>query len=247
MFLVYKKVKMFIKKKILKIVSKNEDQRFVWVSKKLKELSSGLKILDVGAGERPFQKFCGHLNYVSQDFAKYDGIGDAIGLQTGSWNRDNIDVISDIIKIPEPDNSFDAILCTEVIEHVPDPIKALEELTRLLKPGGIIILTAPFISMTHFSPFHFCTGFNKYFYIEHLKRLGLKIDEMKPSGNFFDVMMQQLIIMPSISKKYSRNFLVFLQWFFIIPLLLLLKIANRYQNNSEEILCFEYFVKAIKK
>ena len=101
--------------------------------------------------------------------------------------------------------------------------------------------------MTHFSPFHFCTGFNKYFYIEHLKRLGLKIDEIKPSGNFFDVMMQQLITMPSISKKYSRNFLVFLQWFFIIPLLLLLKITNRYQNNSEEILCFEYFVKAIKK
>ncbi|PIR72622.1 MAG: hypothetical protein COU42_00590 [Candidatus Nealsonbacteria bacterium CG10_big_fil_rev_8_21_14_0_10_36_24] len=238
---------MFIKKKILKIASKNEDQRFVWVSKKLKELSSGLKILDVGSGERPFQKFCGHLNYVSQDSAKYDGIGDVIGLQTGSWNRDNIDIISDIIKIPEPDNSFDAILCTEVIEHVPDPIKALEELTRLLKPGGIIILTAPFISMAHFSPFHFCTGFNKYFYIEHLKRLGLKIDEIKPSGNFFDVMMQQLITMPSISKKYSRNFLVFLQWFFIIPLLLLLKITNRYQNNSEEILCFEYFVKAIKK
>ena len=142
---------MFIKKKILKIASKNEDQRFVWVSKKLKELSSGLKILDVGSGERPFQKFCGHLNYVSQDSAKYDGIGDVIGLQTGSWNRDNIDIISDIIKIPEPDNSFDAILCTEVIEHVPDPIKALEELTRLLKPGGIIILTAPFKHDSFFS------------------------------------------------------------------------------------------------
>ncbi len=238
---------MWLKKKILEIASKNEDQRIEWVSKELKKLSAGLRILDVGAGERPFKKFCGHLRYISQDFAKYDGRGDEIGLQTGSWNQENIDIISDIIKIPEPDSSFDVILCTEVIEHVPDPIRALEELARLLKAGGIIILTAPFISMTHFSPFYFCTGFNKYFYIEHFKRLGLKINEIKQSGNFFDVEMQQLIVLSSISRQYSKSFISNLLWVFVLPLILLLKLLSRHSKKSEELSCFEYFVKAIKK
>jgi len=63
-----------------------------------------------------------------------------------------VDVISDITSIPLPDASFDACLCTEVLEHLPHPIEALRELARLLRPGGRLILTAPFCSLTHFSP-----------------------------------------------------------------------------------------------
>lgn len=236
-----------LKKKILQIASKNEDQRTEWVSRELKKISPGLRILDAGAGERPFKKFCGHLKYVSQDFAKYDGRGDGMGLQTGTWDQKNLNIVSDITQIPEPDEAFDVILCTEVLEHVPDPITTLKEFSRLLRKGGVIIITSPFASITHFSPFHFCTGFNKYFYKENLRRFGLEIQEMIPSGNFFDVAMQQLIVLPSISRQYSKSFISKALWLFVLPLLLLLKLLNKYSKRSEELLCFEYFVKAVKR
>ena len=64
----------------------------------------------------------------------------------GSWDQTGLDIVGDITSIPEPDASFDAILCVEVLEHVPDPLAALRELGRLLKPNGQLILTAPFCS-----------------------------------------------------------------------------------------------------
>lgn len=52
-------------------------------------------------------------------------------------------VVADIYQIPFKDSYFSNIVCTEVLEHVLDPSKALRELARVLKPGGVIIGTVP--------------------------------------------------------------------------------------------------------
>ena len=78
----------------------------------------------------------------------------AEGLQTGEWDTSRIDLVSDITEIPAPDASFDAILCSEVLEHIPEPTHALDEFMRLLRPGGTLILSAPFASLVHFAPYH---------------------------------------------------------------------------------------------
>jgi len=147
---------------------KNQYNREAWLEKTLKQIPAGSRILDAAAGELRYKRFCTHLNYVAQDFAQYDGKGDGRGLHKGSWDKSNLNIISDITVIPEHDASFDAIMCVEVFEHLPEPIKAIQEFTRLLKPGGLLILTAPFCSLTHLPPYHFYTGFNRYFYEKHL-------------------------------------------------------------------------------
>lgn len=114
----------------------NEKNRHLWLKNTLSALPEGFRILDAGAGELRNKSLCSHLDYISQDFCQYEGTGNGTGLQTGNRNTSSVDLICDIISIPEPDASFDAILCSEVLEHIPDPTKALDEFARLLKTGG---------------------------------------------------------------------------------------------------------------
>ncbi len=65
--------------------------------------------------------------------ARVGGASDE-GLQSHGWDTSRIDLVSDITAIPAPDSTFDAILCSEVLEHVPEPTHALDEFARLLKP-----------------------------------------------------------------------------------------------------------------
>lgn len=141
----------------------NKINRDTWLKHTLENIAAGSRILDAGAGELKYKEFCKHLDYISQDFGMYDGVGDALGLQTNAWDQSKLDIISDITKIPEPDNSFDAIICIEVLEHLPNPVLAIKEFARLIKKGGNLIITAPFCSLTHFSPYHYSSGYNKNF------------------------------------------------------------------------------------
>ena len=52
----------------------------------------------------------------------------------------------DIHNIPFPENTFDAVLCNHVLEHVNDDIKAMSEIRRVLKPGGYAVMQVPFFS-----------------------------------------------------------------------------------------------------
>jgi SAM-dependent methyltransferase len=180
----------------------NDSARETWIINTLKQIPEGLRILDAGAGELRYKKHCSHLQYVAQDFGQYDGSGD-VGLQTGSWDQTKLDIECDITAIPEPDGSFDAIMCIEVFEHIPDPLAALKEFKRLLKPGGYLIITAPFASITHFAPYFFYTGFSKYFYETHLAANGFTINEMVFNGNYFEFMAQELRRINVVSKKYT--------------------------------------------
>jgi hypothetical protein len=76
-------------------VSTNEQSRINWVAQELKKIPEGLTILDAGAGEQQYKKYCSHLNYVSQDFAAYSPNSDQHGLQMGAWDYGKLDIVSD--------------------------------------------------------------------------------------------------------------------------------------------------------
>jgi len=73
----------------------------------------------------------------------------------------NPDVVDDISSSSFQDESFDAIIIMEVLEHVPNPFQAASELCRLLKPGGRLILSVPYIFPLHDRPYDFFR-FTKY-------------------------------------------------------------------------------------
>lgn len=143
------------------------------------------------------------MEYVSQDICIYDGIGDGSGAQTGTWDTRGIDIISDIIAIPVPEKSFDYILCTEVFEHIINPELAMKEFARILKSGGRLILTAPFTSWTHFAPYHYYTGINKYWYKEMCERYNLRILEIIANGNAFRQTQMECTQAAEIYNKYT--------------------------------------------
>lgn len=222
----------------------SEENRARWLKKVLSDVPAGRRILDAGAGELRNRPFCAHLDYVSQDFGQYEGSGDGTGLQTGKWDTSRIDIVSDITEIPEPDGSFDAILCSEVLEHIPNPTGALDEFGRLLKPGGVVILTAPLASWVHFAPYHYCTGFSRYWYEYHLPQRGFRIQELSANGDWFAYCRQELLRLGSTARRYG-------DWSW--PLAYMLGIIGlgyfkiRGGKTAEDLACFGWHCIAVKE
>ena len=224
----------------------NERSRIIWLEQTLKKIPAGGRILDAGAGEQRFRKLCSHLKYVAQDFGQYDGKGDARALQTGSWVQTGLDIVSDITAIPEPDASFDAVMCVEVLEHLPNPKLAITEFARLLCSGGHLVLTAPFCSLTHFAPYHFCTGFNRYFYEYHLPAAGFEILELTSNGNYFEYLAQEVRRIPEVSKRYCKSGVRIWEKVAASVLLCMLRRLSLRDSGSNDFLTFGFHVHAIK-
>lgn len=231
----------------MNLAGKNSDQaRIDWVANALRSIPNGYRILDAGAGELRLKPYCAHLDYVSQDFCQYEGKGDGNALQTGAWDTAQIDIVSNIVSIPVSDESFDVVLCSEVLEHIPDPVSAIKEFSRILKPGGTLLVTAPFCSLTHFAPFHFASGLNRYWYEEHLPAMGITINQITPNGNWFEFIGQELSRARLVSRTYSS---AFLGWFLLaasIPLRMMLSMLSKNDRGSSDLLCYGYMVHAQK-
>ena len=229
---------------MISVGTKNEQTRFDWIIQKLQKIPEGKRILDAGAGELQYKPYCAHLQYVSQDFGQYDGRGNQHGLQTETWDQSHIDILSDITAIPEPTASFDAILCSEVFEHLPEPVLAIQEFSRLLRPGGHLILTAPFCSLTHFAPFHFASGFNRYFYETHLPAYGFDMIEMMANGNFFEYLAQELRRLEYCAERYAGGTLTKREHAALHTLLYAIQRFSHQDTGSSEFLCFGYHILA---
>jgi ubiquinone/menaquinone biosynthesis C-methylase UbiE len=141
-------------------------------------------LLDVGCGEMPF-RFAFH-----PDLA-YTGLDVAEAVDFGMTGNDAIKLF-DGTNIPFADNSFDNILCTEVIEHALDPETLVKEMHRVLKPGGHLVLTVPFSARVHHAP-HDYHRFTRYRLAQMFNRFGKS--EIAPRGNDISAIANKLIVL----------------------------------------------------
>ena len=225
----------------------NKLGRDTWLAKTLQSIPSGQRILDAGAGQLQYAGLCSHLRYVSQDFGQYDGTGNRVGLQVGDWDQSGVDIVCDITEIPEPDESFDAIMCIEVLEHVPYPVDALREFDRLLRPGGRLILTAPFCALTHYAPHFYQTGYSSYFYLYWMENLGFDVIELVANGNYYEYLAQEMRRLPKVAESYANSKL---RWYEKAARQILLAALNRFSarnHSSEELLCYGFHLLAQKR
>jgi SAM-dependent methyltransferase len=102
-----------------------------------------MRVLDAGAGRSPYRGLFKHARYEAADFAQL------------SSAYAPLDYVCDITDIPVEDGHFDRVICNQVLEHVPEPEKAIAELYRVLKPGGRIFLSAPLFFAEHQKPYDF--------------------------------------------------------------------------------------------
>ncbi len=163
----------------------NADARDEWVADRARSVVAGSRVLDVGAGTAPYRNLFAHCRYETQDFSRYQGYQGP----EGQYGR--IDYVSDITSIPVPDASFDVVLCTEVLEHVPRPIEALKEMVRVAKPGGRLLLTAPLGSGLHQEPYHFYGGYTDHWYRKFLTEFNCEIISIEPNRGFFAHLAQE--------------------------------------------------------
>ena len=115
-----------------------------FVMRQAVRLPSGSRVADVGGKEAPYRELFDHCDYVTVDWE--------LSLHE---EPKKADAATSAYAIARADRSFDAIVLTEVLEHVREPADLLEELHRLLRPGGRLLVTVPFAFQLHEMPFDF--------------------------------------------------------------------------------------------
>lgn len=160
-----------------------------WIRAMAAALPPKTRVLDVGAGEARYRADFAHCDYKTQDFAQYDSSADPTS--AASWTYGDIDYVGDITDIPVDSGSFDVVLCTEVLEHVLEPIRAIQEISRVLTPGGRLYLSAPMRSAIHQAPHHYYGGFTPYFYQAALPAHGLSVDSISAPGGLFRAFQEE--------------------------------------------------------
>lgn len=145
------------------------------------------RLLDAGAGKLSYRHvvkpFCAE--YRSLDFKK---------------THPELDYVGDIQAIPLPDQSFDTVFSAEVLEHVPDPDKALREIYRVLKPGGHFVMSIPHLMYLHNEPYDFFR-YTNYGLRVLLARAGFRIVLIEPSGGLFSF-LQGLMATTLVGMTY---------------------------------------------
>ena len=147
-------------------------------------------LLDIGCGGQPY---CGLLRHVERYIA------------LDLFCNHEVDVCGDGLALPFSDTVFDSVLCSEVLEHVPEPCVLMREVWRVLKPGGVLLLIAPQTWGLHAEPYDFYR-YTKYGLQYLAEKAGLEVVELDPTCGFWATAVQRFAdtVVSTYGVKRSR-------------------------------------------
>lgn len=129
------------------------------------------RVIDIGCGLQPYRPMLG------------PGVTEYVGVDR-EHELTKPTVVGSAESLPFPDESFDVALSTQVLEHVPEPERALREAVRVLKKGGRLILTVPGVWPTHEAPHDFWR-FTRHGLMRLMDTHGIEYSELKALGSLW--------------------------------------------------------------
>lgn len=139
------------------------------------QLATGA-LLDIGAGNQPYRDLFPHTKaYVAMDLPP----------------SENVAVYGDALALPFKDGIFDSVLCNEVLEHVPEPGTLLMEVARVLRPGGVLLLSTPQTWGLHHEPYDFYR-YTKYGLAYLTRKAGLEVSEIVATSGLWGTFAQRV-------------------------------------------------------
>jgi SAM-dependent methyltransferase len=151
------------------------------------------KVLDIGCGNKPYE------NEFRERADQY------LGCDIEQSSLSKVDIVCDATNIPLPSGEFDTVFSTQAIEHIAEHQQVLNEAYRLLKPGGIMIISGPFYWPPHEEP-HDYFRFTQYGFEYILNKAGFTIEKIIENGGSWATTGQSLI--HSMMNSTSRHFLM---------------------------------------
>jgi SAM-dependent methyltransferase len=193
---------------------------YIYIKHMSKYFKSGI-LLDIGCGTKPYEKLFAVDKYIGIDFEK-----------NGNNNNPKADILYDGKKFPIESESVNYVLATEVLEHVFNPTEFIEECNRVLKVGGLCLITVPFVWDEHEQPFDYgrYTSFGLKFLAE---KNGFEVIEQTKTGNFITTLGQMICTYFYYifhNKKYIYKISLFL--FFAPIQILTLMLAKVFPVNK---------------
>lgn len=180
-------------------------------------------LLDVGSSETPYREvFERHVRrYVGMEYPP-----SVLEKQPDMWDllynvHHLLNLLGDGRNLPIRTDSVDTVLCTEVLEHVPDAAPMVQEMARVLRPGGRLLVTVPFVQPLHELPgdYHRFTPAALRRYAEEA---GLEVESIEPRGNFASAcgaMLSQWLIRSLGARARQSDGSVILSRWRSLPLL----------------------------
>jgi len=173
------------------------------------------RVLDLGCGNQPYRP---HLTGVSQ----YVGLDYPL-TQSGLKLKVRPEVYGDARVLPFADESFDGVLCSQVLEHVDRPEVVVQEIGRVLKPGGWGIIYVPFFYNAHLEP-HDYFRFSSYGIKDLAERNGLQVRQLRGQGSIGTLLVQMFHnwLFSGLARQGRRHGLLNVLLALALPLLLML-------------------------